>query len=89
MYVIAAIYIATVLAPWGYSYFNLFLKSLKNPDGTARWSTSEVNAIPIAGGAINVVFVWIWAILSDLLRTRWTLIITQGKDHIYRLLKSY
>ncbi|KAK6214109.1 hypothetical protein LQW54_004711 [Pestalotiopsis sp. IQ-011] len=78
VYVIAAIYIATVLAPWGYSYFNLFLKSLKNPDGTARWSTSEVNAIPIAGGAINVVFVWIWAILSDLLRTRWTLIITQA-----------
>ncbi|KAK9802424.1 putative Major facilitator superfamily transporter [Seiridium cardinale] len=78
VYFISALYIATVLAPWGYSYFNLFLKSLKNADGSARWSTSEVNAIPIAGGAINVVFVWIWAILSDLLRTRWILIVTQA-----------
>lgn len=23
--------------------------------------------------------VWIWALLSDLLRTRWTLIVAQGK----------
>ncbi|KAK6951640.1 hypothetical protein Daesc_006163 [Daldinia eschscholtzii] len=55
-YFIPVLYIATVLAPWGYAYFNLFLKSLKNPDGTPVWSTSQVNAIPIAGGAINVVF---------------------------------
>ncbi|KAI1406384.1 putative allantoate permease [Hypoxylon fuscum] len=77
-YFIPVMYTATVLAPWGYAYFNLFLKSLKNPDGTPVWSTSQVNAIPIAGGAINVVFVWIWAILSDLLRTRWTLIVAQA-----------
>ncbi|KAI1855608.1 hypothetical protein JX266_000473 [Neoarthrinium moseri] len=78
VYFVSVLYISTVLASWGYAYFNLFLKSLKNPDGTARWTTSEVNAIPIAGGAINVVFVWIWAILSDLLRTRWVLIVTQA-----------
>ncbi|KAI1805099.1 putative allantoate permease [Daldinia bambusicola] len=77
-YFIPVLYIATVLAPWGYAYFNLFLKSLKNPDGTPVWTTSQVNAIPIGGGAINVVFVWIWAILSDLLRTRWTLILLQA-----------
>ncbi|KAH8674233.1 major facilitator superfamily transporter [Xylariales sp. PMI_506] len=78
VYFVPVLYISTVLASWGYAYFNLFLKSLKNPDGTARWTTSEVNAIPIGGGAINVVFVWIWAILSDLLRTRWTLIVAQA-----------
>ncbi|KAI1371362.1 putative allantoate permease [Hypoxylon crocopeplum] len=77
-YFIPVMYTATVLAPWGYAYFNLFLKSLKNPDGTPVWSTSLVNAIPIGGSAINVVFVWIWAILSDLLRTRWTLIVAQA-----------
>lgn len=55
-YLIPALYIATVLAPYGYNYFNLFLKSLKNPDGTPTWTTEQVNAIPILGGAINVVF---------------------------------
>lgn len=34
--------------------------------------------IPIAGSAINVIFVWIWALLSDYLRTRWTLIVVQA-----------
>ncbi|KAK4198749.1 putative transporter [Triangularia verruculosa] len=77
-YFIPALYIATVLAPYGYNYFNLFLKSLKNPDGAPTWTTEEVNAIPIAGGAINVVCVWIWAILSDVFQTRWTLVVAQA-----------
>lgn len=77
-YLIPLLYIGTVLAQYGYNYFSLFLKSVKNADGTPRWSTAQVNAIPIAGGAINVVFVWIWAILSDILQTRWTLIIVQA-----------
>lgn len=55
-YLIPALYITSVLAPYGYNYFNLFLKSLTNPDGTPRWTTEEVNSIPIAGGAINVLF---------------------------------
>lgn len=78
VYFIATLYIATVLASYGYNYFSLFLKSLKNPDGSKVWSVEAVNVIPIGGGAINVVFVWIWALLSDFLRTRWTLIITQA-----------
>ncbi|KAK4183189.1 putative transporter [Podospora australis] len=77
-YFIPALYILAVLAPYGYNYFNLFLKSLKNPDGTPTWTTEQVNAIPIAGGAINVVCVWIWAILSDVFQTRWTLLVAQG-----------
>ena len=99
-YFIPALYIATVLAQYGYNYFNLFLKALKNPDGTPTWTTEQVNAIPIAGGAINVLFgefsgsndafvstlsgptnsriVWVWAILSDVYQTRWTLLVAQG-----------
>lgn len=53
---IPALYIVTVFAPYGYNYFNLFLKSLKNPDETPRWTVEQVNTIPIVGGAINVVF---------------------------------
>ncbi|KAJ5453626.1 uncharacterized protein N7458_004582, partial [Penicillium daleae] len=78
VYFIAILYIATVLGTYGYVYFSLFLKSLKRPDGTPRWTVSQVNAIPIGGSAINVVFVWIWALLSDFLQTRWTLIVAQG-----------
>lgn len=78
VYFIPVLYIACVLGSYGYSYFNLFLKSVKNADGTSRWTTSQVNAIPIGGGAINVVFVWIWALLSDYFHTRWTLIIAQA-----------
>ncbi|KAJ5184178.1 hypothetical protein N7492_001794 [Penicillium capsulatum] len=35
VYFIAVLYIATVLGTYGYVYFSLFLKSLKNPDGSA------------------------------------------------------
>lgn len=78
VYFIAVLYIATVLGTYGYVYFGLFLKSLKNPDGSARWTISQVNVIPIGGSAINVVFVWIWALLSDYFETRWTLIVLQA-----------
>ncbi|KAJ5083447.1 allantoate permease [Penicillium angulare] len=78
IYFITILYIASVLGTYGYVYFSLFLKSLKKPDGTPRWTVTQVNTIPIGGSAINVVFVWIWALLSDFLRTRWTLIVSQG-----------
>ncbi|GJN66307.1 allantoate permease [Purpureocillium lilacinum] len=78
VYVIAILYISMVLGTSGYNYFGLFLKSILNSDGTRRWTTSEVNLIPIGGSAINVVFVWVWAFLSDVLRTRWLLIVAQA-----------
>ncbi|KAF2765340.1 putative allantoate permease [Teratosphaeria nubilosa] len=78
VYFIAVLYAGTVLASYGYNYFSLFLKAQKRSDGTRRWSTEEVNVIPVGGGAVNVVFVWIWALLSDFLRTRWTLIVAQA-----------
>ncbi len=55
-YFVPILYICTVLAQYGYNYFNLFLKSLKNADGTPTWTAQQVNAIPIGGGAINVLF---------------------------------
>ena len=76
-YFFAVLYICTVIGNYGYTFFGLFLKSLKNPDGNRTWSIPQVNAIPIGGSAIQVVFVWFWAFLSDHLQTRWPLIITQ------------
>ncbi|KAJ7126191.1 retrograde regulation protein 2 [Mycena epipterygia] len=78
VYFIAVLYVATVLASYGYNYFSLFLKSLKNADGSARWDISDINVIPIGGQAIQVVFVWTWALLSDALQTRYWLIIAQA-----------
>lgn len=77
-YFVSILYIATVLGTYGNVYFSLFLKSLTNSDGSKRWSTAQVNVIPIGGSAINVVFVWIWALLSDFFETRWTLIVLQA-----------
>jgi hypothetical protein len=78
VYFIAVLYAGIVLGTYGYNYFGLFLKSLKNDDGSKRWTTEQVNLIPIGGSAINMAFVWFWAIMSDLLQTRWTLIVAQG-----------
>lgn len=77
-YFIPVLYLSAVLAAYGYNYFNLFLKAVTNADGTPRWTTQQVNSIPIGGNAITVVFIWIWAILSDLFRTRWSLLVIQA-----------
>ncbi|EJP69673.1 allantoate permease [Beauveria bassiana ARSEF 2860] len=82
VYVIAVLYIAMVLGTSGADYFGLFLKSVHTSDGARRWTTTDVNVIPIGGSAITVVFgnalVWVWAYMSDFFRTRWLLIILQG-----------
>ncbi|CAK4031342.1 Major facilitator superfamily domain, general substrate transporter [Lecanosticta acicola] len=78
VYFVTVLYDGIVLATYGYVYFSLFLKAQKKADGSDRWSTEEVNIIPVGGGAINVVFVWIWAILSDMFQTRWVFIVAQG-----------
>ncbi|KAL4794278.1 major facilitator superfamily domain-containing protein [Aspergillus venezuelensis] len=78
VYAIGAMYIAMVIRTSGYNYFNLFLKSITNSDGSPRWSTEQVNLIPLGGNIITVAFVWIWAFLSDILRTRWALIVVQA-----------
>jgi hypothetical protein len=77
-YCVAILYICTVIGNGGWSYFGLFLKSLRNPDGTKTWTVAKVNAIPIGGSSIQVVFVWFWAFLSDHLQIRWPLIVVQA-----------
>ncbi|KAI7706709.1 major facilitator superfamily transporter [Hortaea werneckii] len=67
-------------APWAWSqqasaYFNLFLDSLHNQDGSPRYSTTEVTNIPVGGYAISVVSAIAFASLSDRLQVRWQLAI--------------
>lgn len=81
-------YCCTVLGNFGYNYFGLLLKSLKNRDGTATRSTLQVNAIPIGGSAIQVVCVWVWVIASDWLQVRWPLIIAQAAIALVPLMTS-
>lgn len=56
VYVVTAMYIAMVCGTLGYNYFNLFLKALRNGDGSLRWTVEEINLIPIGGSVITVVF---------------------------------
>jgi hypothetical protein len=78
IWLFSALYISTSIGSGGYQTFILYLESLVKPNGKPVWSVSKLNAIPIGGGAINVAFVWIWAILADITQNRWVLIIVQG-----------
>ncbi|KAH7014411.1 major facilitator superfamily domain-containing protein [Microdochium trichocladiopsis] len=75
--IIPFLYCCTVIGNYGVQYFELFLKSRPNADGSQRWTTAEVNAIPMGGRAIQIAFVWIWAIISDCMQIRWQLIVAQ------------
>ncbi|AAW46254.1 conserved hypothetical protein [Cryptococcus deneoformans JEC21] len=77
-YCFVVLYVATVLGQGGYNYFNLWLKSLTNPDGTPRWSVAQINAIPIGGSAIAVAMIWVWGFISDYFQTRWIPVIIQA-----------
>ncbi|PVH89835.1 allantoate permease [Cadophora sp. DSE1049] len=77
VYVLATLYIAQTIGTGSYGYFVLFLKYLTNSDGSKTWNAAQINAIPIGGSAINVVTVWMWAMLSDFFVNRWLFIIAQ------------
>lgn len=67
-------------APWGWAqwanfYFNLFLDSLKNVDGSKRFSVSQVTSIPIGAYGISIASALLFASLSDRLQMRWQLAI--------------
>ncbi|KAL4784378.1 major facilitator superfamily domain-containing protein [Aspergillus varians] len=47
------------------NYFNLWLKSLKNADGTAKYSVGMLNYLPIVGQAIQLVAEIVFGGLSD------------------------
>lgn len=65
----SALFIAHVLGIRIYSYFNLWLKA------TGRWTTEQVNEIPSAGYALQILFTLSYAWTSDALRTRWPVIV--------------
>ncbi|WVQ80950.1 hypothetical protein IAT38_003057 [Cryptococcus sp. DSM 104549] len=77
-YIFVVLYVASVLGQGGYNYFNLWLKSLVNPDGSKRWTVAQINAIPIGGGAINIVMIWSWGFISDYFQTRWIPVVVQA-----------
>lgn len=77
IYAFAFLYVGTVLAAYGQNYFNLFLKSLRNADGSKTWSVEALNLVPIGGNVMTVVFVWIWAFASDYFQTRWLIVVAQ------------
>ncbi|PVI01188.1 major facilitator superfamily transporter [Periconia macrospinosa] len=52
------------------NYFNLWLKSLKNSDGTKKYSVSMLNYLPIVGQASQLVAELVFSGLSDYFRTR-------------------
>ncbi|OJJ06289.1 hypothetical protein ASPVEDRAFT_87599 [Aspergillus versicolor CBS 583.65] len=47
------------------TYFNLWLNSLTNPDGSAKYSVAMLNYLPIAGQAIQLVAEVVFSGLSD------------------------
>ncbi|WVQ83688.1 hypothetical protein IAT38_005831 [Cryptococcus sp. DSM 104549] len=59
----------------GTGYFNLWLKSLKNSDGTKRYTVSQLNTIPIAGTCITIVSLLTVLAISDKFRVQWPFLI--------------
>ncbi|TIC03924.1 MFS general substrate transporter [Wallemia mellicola] len=69
-------------AVWSFSqdsntWLSLFLKSLTNEDGSKRFSNNQVTAIPIGGYVVQIVFMLIWAYLSDIHQRRCRYIVAQ------------
>ncbi|KAK2603245.1 hypothetical protein N8I77_009716 [Diaporthe amygdali] len=52
------------------NFFNLWLKSLRNPDGTKTYSVAMLNYIPIAGQAVQLVAEVLFSGASDYFRKR-------------------
>ncbi|KAJ5322877.1 hypothetical protein N7452_011166 [Penicillium brevicompactum] len=68
------------------SYFNLWLKSLKNPDGTKRYSVGMLNYLPIAGQALQLVAELLFSGFSDYLGTRLPFLLLQSVISITSLI---
>ncbi|CAG8110034.1 unnamed protein product [Penicillium salamii] len=68
------------------SYFNLWLKSLKNPDGTKRYSVAMLNYLPIAGQALQLVAELLFSGFSDYLGTRLPFLLLQSVISITSLI---
>ncbi|KAK9859472.1 hypothetical protein MYU51_013479 [Penicillium brevicompactum] len=68
------------------SYFNLWLKSLKNPDGTKRYSVGMLNYLPITGQALQLVAELLFSGFSDYLGTRLPFLLLQSVISITSLI---
>lgn len=69
VWLFSAVFIVHVLGIRVYSYFNLWLKA------TGLWTTEQVNVIPSAGYALQILFTLSYAWTSDAMGTRWPVII--------------
>jgi hypothetical protein len=54
-YYIPAYWVVSGMGGGALAYFAVFLKNLKTDAGTPVWTVDQVNAIPIGGGAVQVV----------------------------------
>ncbi|TIA93117.1 hypothetical protein E3P99_00284 [Wallemia hederae] len=59
------------------TWFSLFLKSVTNADGSKRFTSNQLTAIPIGGYVLQIAFMLIWAYLSDLQQRRCRYIVAQ------------
>ncbi|OCF42531.1 hypothetical protein I317_03647 [Kwoniella heveanensis CBS 569] len=59
----------------GTRYFNLYLKSLTNDDGTKKFTVEQLNLIPIASACMSVVSLLTLMSLSDRFRIQWPFIL--------------
>ncbi|WRT70479.1 uncharacterized protein IL334_007477 [Kwoniella shivajii] len=75
LYCLIYIYVGMLIAPSGNSYFQLWLKSLKDANGNKLWGVSALNAIPLGGFAMQVTAVWLFAFSSDFFKTRWLILL--------------
>ncbi|TXT08635.1 hypothetical protein VHUM_02763 [Vanrija humicola] len=77
LYIMIWIYVGMLLAQSAGDYFQLWLKSLVHEDGTKVWTRTMLNAIPLGGYALQIAAVWFWSFASDILKTRWTILLAQ------------
>ncbi|CAI7606773.1 unnamed protein product [Penicillium bialowiezense] len=68
------------------NYFNLWLKSLVNPDGTKKYSVAMLNYLPIAGQALQLVAELLFSGFSDYLGTRLPFLLLQSTISITSLI---
>lgn len=66
--------VSFALSAWAHranAYFVLYLESIKNPDGSRRYSTYQVNILPLGGYALQIVTSIGLNALSDWKHWRW------------------
>ncbi|ODV64069.1 putative pantothenate transporter [Ascoidea rubescens DSM 1968] len=73
---------ALAYVPWAwtllsFAYFNLWLESLTNDDGTPMYTTSEINMIPVGGYGISAVTMIFYSRFADLSGRKFGVLIIQ------------